>query len=738
MTCSRKHNIPTIIARVGFTLILLFVFNYAAGQRPRYSKMSAYVRQIAQSRQATRTNSLNHQPEQTLTAFIKINASADEVMSCYSIKPLARKGNIYIAAIPVSRLGDVSNDARVERIEAGRSHLALMDSTATYTNTTYAYRGTSLPQPFTGKGVVMGVVDVGFDLTHPNFYDSTATTYRIKSLWDQLSTDTVGSTLHVGRDYTTQQELLALGCTTDGTEQTHGTHTLGIAAGSGYDSPYRGMAYESDICLVANAIGENAHFIDSADLYKYNYATDALAFKYIFDYAESVGKPCVISFSEGSYQDFQGYDQLYYAFIDSLVGAGKILVSAAGNNGGKPSYIIKPQGMASAGSFIQKWGTRSVYFTIKAARHFRLKLATYSTSVDTISISTSDVLHAADSTLTIADTLSGGYTVKITAYANSIDSAETVYDVQVSGPMSIGMVTPLSFQVIGADAKVEVFKTTGEWVSNSLDPTLCDGINAYNVFSPSSCKSVICVGATAWRKSYVNYMGERKETAAKADGTLADYSSVGPTFEGNIKPDVVAPGTNVISSYSSYYLENNPEASDISSDVEHFNFNNRTYAWNANTGTSMACPVVAGAIALWLEANPNLSPQDIMEVLKHTCRKPEPTLTYPNNHYGYGEIDVYAGLLNILGINGIATHHTNHNTEAHFTFSHGNAVLTLARQSTTDICVRIYSTGGAIIYNKVLPKGESQYHITLPPMHSGVYAISANSPTVSTSALFRR
>lgn len=45
-----------------------------------------------------------------------------------------------------------------------------------------------------------------------------------------------------------------------------------------------------------------------------------------------------------------------------------------------------------------------------------------------------------------------------------------------------------------------------------------------------------------------------------------------------------------------------PEAGDIRSDVAHFAFNGRTYAWNSNTGTSMATPVVAGAIALWLQA----------------------------------------------------------------------------------------------------------------------------------------
>ena len=77
-------------------------------------------------------------------------------------------------------------------------------------------------------------------------------------------------------------------------------------------SPYRGMAYESDIVMVANAVGSNIQLIDKKNYYKYTYATDALGFKYIFDYADRQNKPCVINFSEGGHEDFQGYDQLYY------------------------------------------------------------------------------------------------------------------------------------------------------------------------------------------------------------------------------------------------------------------------------------------------------------------------------------------------------------------------------------------------------------------------------------------
>ena len=70
--------------------------------------------------------------------------------------------------------------------------------------------------------------------------------------------------------------------------------------------------------MVCNATGDDAAIIDTSLIYKYTTATDALGFKYIFDYAASVGKPCVINFSEGSPESAHDEDRLYYEVLDSL------------------------------------------------------------------------------------------------------------------------------------------------------------------------------------------------------------------------------------------------------------------------------------------------------------------------------------------------------------------------------------------------------------------------------------
>ena len=68
------------------------------------------------------------------------------------------------------------------------------------------------------------------------------------------------------------------------------------------------------------------------------------------------------------------------------------------------------------------------------------------------------------------------------------------------------------------------------------------------------------------------------------------------------------------------------------------------YPWALNSGSSMSCPVVTGIVALWLEACPWLSPDDVKEVIAHSCRRGDSSLLYPNSVWGWGEIDALAGL----------------------------------------------------------------------------------------------
>jgi peptidase families S8 and S53 len=638
-------------------VFLLFIFTSLGiiAQRPRYEKMSPFVREAMASALATKQLTRSQSDDRLLTAFVRIDGNAAEVLRQYGCKELARVGDISIAAIPLSKLGALSCGRQVKRIETGRRCSIQMDTTRLVVNAEKVYTGEGLPQSYTGCGVVVGVQDIGFDLTHPNFYSADMSKYRIKALWDQLSCDTIGSTLYVGRDYVGRDALLKLGHPIDGETQTHGTHTAGIAAGSGAEkkgvvSPYRGMACDADLVLVDNA-ADNASLIDPKDYYKFTYATDALGFKYIFDYAERMHQPCVINFSEGSSQDFHGYDQLYYELLAKLIGPGRIIVSSAGNDGARNSYIHKNIGKERAGAFIMG-NEKRFSCTAKSKQAFTFRVSVYDNvaSPQIVDISTVNVCNAQDSLLTDSLLVGGKkYIWRVLAYPNSYDARETAYDFQISSPSKLGDSPQVSLQVMGRDADIELYRMSGYMFPHSLDPVLDAGDCRYTIFSPSSSPDVICVGSTSYRTQFVNYLGEKKVYDSGQKGIRSSFSAMGPTLDGRIKPDVMAPGQNIISSYSTFFINNpkNVNAS-VKSDVRHFEYNGRTYAWNANAGTSMSAPVVTGAIALWLQADPTLTPADCLEIFAKTCSHYDTSLSYPNNLYGYGQIDVAAGLREVL------------------------------------------------------------------------------------------
>lgn len=638
-------------------VFLLFIFTSLGiiAQRPRYEKMSPFVREAMASALATKQLTRSQSDDRLLTAFVRIDGNAAEVLRQYGCKELARVGDISIAAIPLSKLGALSCGRQVKRIETGRRCSIQMDTTRLVVNAEKVYTGEGLSQSYTGRGVVVGVQDIGFDLTHPNFYSADMSQYRIKALWDQLSRDTIGSTLYVGRDYVGRDALLKLEHPIDGETQTHGTHTAGIAAGSGAEgngdiSPYRGMACDADLVLVDNA-ADNASLIDPKDYYKFTYATDALGFKYIFDYAERMHQPCVINFSEGSSQDFHGYDQLYYELLAKLIGPGRIIVSSAGNDGARNSYIHKNIGKERAGTFIMG-NEKRFSCTAKSKQTFTFRVSVYDNvaSPQIVDISTVNICNAQDSLLTDSLLVGGKkYIWRVLAYPNSYDARETAYDFQISSPSKLGDSPQVSLQVMGRDADIELYRMSGYMFPHSLDPVLDAGDCRYTIFSPSSSPDVICVGSTSYRTQFVNYLGEKKVYDSGQKGIRSSFSAMGPTLDGRIKPDVMAPGQNIISSYSTFFINNpkNVNAS-VKSDVRHFEYNGRTYAWNANAGTSMSAPVVTGAIALWLQADPTLTPADCLEIFAKTCSHYDTSLSYPNNLYGYGQIDVAAGLREVL------------------------------------------------------------------------------------------
>ena len=138
------------------------------------------------------------------------------------------------------------------------------------------------------------------------------------------------------------------------------------------------------------------------------------------------------------------------------------------------------------------------------------------------------------------------------------------------------------------------------------------------------------------------YLNSFSVGSSDQNNNISGFSSRGPTRHGLSKPDVTAPGSQIMSS-----VPNNGYAS--------------------YSGTSMAGPHVAGLVALIISANPNLAGEvdSIQEIIKSTCIKKftfegcggNTSTSYPNNTYGYGIIDAKAAVDKALAIlTGIPTY----------------------------------------------------------------------------------
>ncbi len=105
--------------------------------------------------------------------------------------------------------------------------------------------------------------------------------------------------------------------------------------------------------------------------------------------------------------------------------------------------------------------------------------------------------------------------------------------------------------------------------------------------------------------------------AVFSNGSLIGFSSRGPTYDGRIKPDVVAMGSGV----SCVTAGSNDQ-------------------YRTASGTSLSCPLVAGVAALILQAHPYLTPYQVRDAIRETANNAK----MPNNEFGWGLVNAYEAI----------------------------------------------------------------------------------------------
>ena len=583
----------------------------------------------------------------------------------------------------------------------------LLDKVKIGTNVDSVWQGINLPQSYTGKDVIIGITDWGFDYSSPMFYDTLLQDTRILAAWDQFKlSGPAPQPYGYGTEYTTPTDMVNVGSDTANfySYATHGTHVAGITGGSGAGLEYRGMAFEAQFLFVTFQIHEAA-ILD--------------AWEWMYDKAQAEGKRLVINGSWGIYHSsaLDNTDILAQA-MESYSNLGVVFVTSAGNNGDVNFHIQKDFASDTLKTKINfynnpglstLWG-QSIHMWGEIGNEFSTQLVVADVSNNIVA---STPWYPTASTANYVDSfLVAG--VSDTVFFNL--ATDAAYPSNGRPQMRLRVTEPTNsyragFLCTATDGTVHYWNLTelttdvGNWGMSfgSIGTGSTTGDNQYGIGIPACATSTISVAAYSSEFYTI--------TGTLVGGAEATFSSYGPLMDGTLKPDIAAPGVQVASSISSY-------TDATFQQVDEVDFNGRTYPFGRYSGTSMSSPAVAGIAAIILEANPFLSAQQVKDVIIQTARTDNHTGPTPPHSvkWGWGKTNAYQAVLAALDIVG------QNELEIENTWTvapnPASASITINGVKGTVEDVQIISMTGASVY-----RNTALSTIDVSMLESGVYII---------------
>lgn len=673
------------------------------------------------------------------STLIKVHDSIDpEALTALGAQVGTKAGDIWTVKVPINNVTAFVELAGIAYIEMDQPIGAMMDSARSKTNTDLVHSGFDLPQGYSGEGVVVGIIDYGFDYTHPNFYTEDLTNYRVKRVWEQKNTAGTNPDLFsYGSEFTDSLSLMTQGH--DASENTsHGTHVGGIAGGSGGGTAdpavFRGMAPECDLVFVA---------VDTDDeLWLSTGKADFLdGVSYIFDYAESVGKPAVVNISWGGYVGPRDGTGLFSQAINSITGAGRLLVKSAGNSGGDNLHLFHdftPEDSV-VNSFIKFHSTPALDYTNmdlwgEPGEAFCIEFALYQWSNEQAVSSvycTDDQVYDITLYADDGDSCLISLTTEIAQYDN--DKPHMFMEItNYASENVLVSVSATSGSIHGWQGHVSGNRGYASEFENNSFSWATDGDEQYLTGDMASTKEAIVVGAYTSRLSFTNLFGNEvpNAPAGYTVDELALFSSHGPTADGRLKPDITAPGIWVGSSVGSYddaYQMGGGSWSVVTSQ-EVSPLNGEEYRFALAAGTSMSSPCVAGIVALLLEQNPTLWPYQLREVLQNTSIIDDFTGPIPAEgvyDWGWGKINAHAAMQYVIEGVGIEQQATGTNFLLYPNPVQNTYSISYDSQTSETLTVSVLDLNGRTVStdNWQVTTGTNTQTFDMTDLPSGMYLV---------------
>lgn len=651
--------------------------------------------------------------------------------------------NIVSCRLPVSKINELNHVPQLEFIEFSNSKPHVLNDVMVFNNNINPiHLGVSpLPQAYFGDDVIIGIVDTGIELAHPDFQHPDGST-RVIALWDQTQDEEIA--YRVPQPYGYGQEWNAedinaniTGHQDQPSQFGHGTTVAGVAASNGLATgSFAGVAPQADLIIV------------SSNLNRPNWsASVAEAIDFIFKKAEGFGKPAVVNLSLGDYYGSHDALDAPTIFVEELLDElpGRAVVAAIGNSGNIGNYHLSydiPEVDTAFTWFKYNNSAQAVLFELWA---------------DTAHFNETSFAIGAD--LTVPNYEFRGYSVWRTAQNNL---NEIIVDTIFYNGQKLGIVETwmgLRGEQYNVQIKVtEPFSNQYVWRLSttgggkfdcwSYEPfgtskILEDNLpgwgqyldmqfykypdNAKTIVDSWVCsEKVIAVGNYINRNSFTNYLGQ---TTSFNDipGEISKNCSRGPTRDNRQKPDVAASGDHTLSAGKISVLNSwkNIEPNKVAQDGMHY----------INGGTSIASPVVAGVVALYFSRDNSATYQDVKNAITQNALADFQTGILPGNQFGYGKLNAFAALTEPFGPSTYIDQIYKSQTDI---FPNPASNLVSLKWSETGIeNITIFDLTGRAVMQKTIGKNREGVQFDVSNLPSGVYivAFAKNDKTVSRQKL---
>jgi minor extracellular serine protease Vpr len=554
----------------------------------------------------------------------------DDALSSPDLHLNTQIPGIATARVTLYDLAKLGYQPGIRRIEMGGSMSVNVDRGRRNIKADRVNRGDVMNIPFLGEDVILGIIDTGIDIFHPDFRDTLdQNKTRVHSIWhvglDPQSGEQHPAGKNYGVEYTREQIERELRGETNGFIRArdtdgHGTHVAGIAGGNGAraNGQYVGVAPAAEFIIVqVPATGiSTASVIDGMD--------------YIFTVAEGLGRPAVVNMSfgghGGSHDGTAGHEQAinFYSQMRS-----RAIVAAAGNSGDAFNHQGGTLGPGGESVFTLNV---PVYTPDVNGENYVLQMLWYAADDDVevtvtspngfqVSASSGDSVAALTNDGTIEIDTFDDYTNPKGARLFLID----IYDNTALFPPRAGN---WEIKVTNTSGSADV--TFNSWiVTSSMDwpeyfPNTGRG---YTLNMPGTAEGAITVGSHVTRQQWTSRSGQTWHFPGVTVGTLSGFSSGGPTRDERMKPNLTAPGQIIASTQSQ--LATFQEALLLPEE-----------GYVLLQGTSMAAPHITGAVALIFEANPDLTGMQVIEILEASALGDPFTQMTPNFEWGHGKADI--------------------------------------------------------------------------------------------------